>query len=126
MQPFVYDQPASRIVFGPGAVSKLPSEIQRLHRQRAIVLSTSGQRKLAIDAAEKLGELGAGVFAEAVMHVPKDTVRAACEAVAKLHADCCVAIGGGSTIGLAKAIALETGLPVVALPTTLEIGRAHV
>ena len=33
-------------------------------------------------------------------------------------ADCCVAIGGGSTTGLAKAIALVSTLPILAIPTT--------
>jgi maleylacetate reductase len=52
------------------------------------------------------------------MHVPIETARAARETARRLQADCCVAIGGGSTIGLGKAIALESGLPIVAVPTT--------
>jgi maleylacetate reductase len=52
------------------------------------------------------------------MHVPIETARAARAAAKRLNADCCVAIGGGSTTGLAKAIALESGLPIVAIPTT--------
>ena len=38
--------------------------------------------------------------------------------VARERVDGLVAVGGGSTIGLAKAIALRTGLPQVAIPTT--------
>src|SRR5947209_6710024 len=57
-------------------------------------------------------------LAEDVMHVPIETARAAREEAKRLEADCCVAIGGGSTIGLGKAIALESGLPIVAVPTT--------
>src|ERR1700689_1870045 len=52
------------------------------------------------------------------MHVPIESAREAREAAKQLNADCCVAIGGGSTIGLGKAIALESGLPIVAIPTT--------
>ena len=52
------------------------------------------------------------------MHVPVETAAAARNVAARLNADCAVAIGGGSTIGLAKAIALETGLPILAIPTT--------
>ena len=62
--------------------------------------------------------LSIGVFAEAVMHVPIEIARKAREVASSLNADCCVAIGGGSTIGLGKAIALESGLPIVAVPTT--------
>src|SRR5690606_33529878 len=59
-----------------------------------------------------------GIFAKAAMHVPIEVAREAREEARRLHADCYVAIGGGSTIGLGKAIALETSLPVVAIPTT--------
>jgi alcohol dehydrogenase class IV len=52
------------------------------------------------------------------MHVPLETAEAARETAKQLGADCCVAIGGGSTIGLGKAIALTSSLPIVAVPTT--------
>ena len=52
------------------------------------------------------------------MHVPLQTAEAARAAAKSLNADCCIAIGGGSTIGLAKAIALDCGLPILAVPTT--------
>jgi maleylacetate reductase len=52
------------------------------------------------------------------MHVPIETARAARAAAEELKADCAVAIGGGSTTGLAKAIALESALPIIAIPTT--------
>jgi maleylacetate reductase len=53
-----------------------------------------------------------------VMHVPIETAREAREVARKLGADCAVAIGGGSTTGLGKAIALDSGLPILAIPTT--------
>src|SRR3546814_6375220 len=52
------------------------------------------------------------------MHVPFETVVACRDVAPKSLADCTVAIGGGSTTGLAKALALEDGLPIVAVPTT--------
>src|SRR6185436_472351 len=66
----------------------------------------------------RLGDVAAGVYAEAVMHVPIETARAARDVARRLEADCCVAVGGGSTVGLGKAIALESALPIVAIPTT--------
>jgi alcohol dehydrogenase class IV len=60
----------------------------------------------------------AGVFDEVVMHTPVEAANRARELAKKLDADCCVAIGGGSTIGFGKAIALTSGLPVIAVPTT--------
>src|ERR1700760_416036 len=52
------------------------------------------------------------------MHVPVETARAARDFAASVGADCAIAIGGGSTTGLGKAIALETSLPIIAIPTT--------
>jgi maleylacetate reductase len=118
MRDFIYDHAASRVVFGTGALERLADEVKRLGAGRAIVLSTPEQRSSAADAARRLGDLAAGVFAEAVMHVPVETARRASETAARLNAGCCVAIGGGSTIGLGKAIALESGLPILAVPTT--------
>ena len=65
-----------------------------------------------------LGSKAAGVFDRAVMHVPVELAREAREVARSLDADCAVAIGGGSTIGLGKAIALDSGLPILAIPTT--------
>jgi alcohol dehydrogenase class IV len=92
--------------------------VKRLGAKRALVLATPEQRADAEEAARRLGDMAAGVYPEAVMHVPIETARAAREEAKRLNADCCVAIGGGSTIGLGKAIALESGLPIVAVPTT--------
>lgn len=118
MEPFVWQGTPSRVVFAWGALAQLPAEIERLGARRALILATPDQRALADQVARVLGARAAGVRAEAVMHVPIDVARAAREAAAALDADCCVAIGGGSTIGLGKAIALESSLPIVAVPTT--------
>lgn len=118
MRSFTYDQPASRVIFGGGSFDSLADEVTRLGARRALVLSTPEQVQVAEEAARRLGDISAGVFARAVMHVPIETAREAREIARRLDADCCVAVGGGSTIGLGKAIALEDGLPILAVPTT--------
>ena len=118
MRLFVYDQPATRVIFGNGLLDRLQEEVKRLGAHRVIVLSTPEQRSDAEQAARRLGDMAAGIYAEAVMHVPIETARAARDVAKQLDADCYVAIGGGSTIGLGKAIALETGMPIIAVPTT--------
>jgi len=118
VKSFVYDQPATRVIFGTGSLDRVAEEVKRLGAKRAIVLSTPEQRGEAEDVARRLGELSAGMYAEAVMHVPIETARAAREEAKRRDADCYVAVGGGSTVGLGKAIALESGLPIVAVPTT--------
>ena len=114
---FIYDAAPRRVVFRRGALADLPEEVARIGR-RALVLATAEQADLAERAAGALGERAAGIFAGAVMHVPAEVADEARRRAAALDADCCVAIGGGSTIGLAKAIALAHGLPTIAVPTT--------
>jgi alcohol dehydrogenase class IV len=109
---------AGRVVFGPGSLSQLGKEIEALGARRALVLSTPEQRDSAQKVADMLGARAAGVFDRAVMHVPIETAREAREVARQLDADCAVAIGGGSTTGLGKAIALDSGLPILCIPTT--------
>ena len=118
MKPFVFNGQPSRVVFGVGALAKLGEEIERLGAKRALVLSTPQQRGSAEEVSRRLGERSTGVYDQAVMHVPIETAEAARAAATRLNADCCVAVGGGSTIGLAKAIALTSELPILAVPTT--------
>ena len=82
------------------------------------MLSTPEQADAARRVAEMLGPRSAGIFPRAVMHVPIETAREARDEARRLGADCAVAIGGGSTTGLGKAIALDSGLPIIAIPTT--------
>ena len=118
MKPFVYQAAPARVIFGPGTLARLPEEAERLGARRVLVLSTPGQRALAERVAALLGARAAGLFSRAAMHVPVETAREAREVARTLDADCAVAIGGGSTTGLGKAIALETDLPIIAVPTT--------
>jgi maleylacetate reductase len=118
MLAFVCQILPSRVVFGAGCLERLPEEMERLGGRKALVLSTPEQRKSGIEMLERLGARGAGLFDRAVMHVPIGTAEAAREEARRLGADCCVAVGGGSTTGLAKAIALVSDLPILAVPTT--------
>lgn len=118
MQHFVYTAHSTRVVFGVDAWGALRNEVALLKARRVFVVSTPGQRALAERALAALGEQGAGMYDQAVMHVPVATVDAARHAASDVRTDCVLAIGGGSTIGLAKAMALECELPILAVPTT--------
>ncbi|MFJ3802591.1 maleylacetate reductase [Streptomyces sp. NPDC090088] len=115
---FVYEALPMRVVFGSGSLRQLPEEAERLGLRRLLVLSTPGQRALAEEAAALLGDACAGTFTEARMHVPVEVAEAARAAARAADADGCVAMGGGSTVGLGKAVALDTGLAVICVPTT--------
>ena len=118
MHDFVFHAHPQRVVFGAGSLQHLAREIDAMGANRALVLSTPEQRKQAELVGEMLGAKAAGIFDRAVMHVPIETAREAREVAKKLDADCAIAIGGGSTTGLGKAIALDSGLPIIAIPTT--------
>jgi maleylacetate reductase len=120
MQPaaFVYTTSPSRVVFGAGSLQHLEREIDLLGARRALVLCTPPQRAQAEQVLALLGSRAIGIYDQAVMHVPVETARAAAEDAKQRGADCAVAIGGGSTTGLGKAIALESGMPILAIPTT--------
>lgn len=118
MQNFTYNALPSHVVFGVGSIRSLTDEIVALGAKKALVLCTPEQKELANQVSEILGERSAGVFDRAVMHVPIETAREAREVARRLGADCAVAVGGGSTTGLGKAIALDSGLPILAIPTT--------
>ena len=118
MRDFIYNGQPSRVVFGAGSLAHLEREIDLLGAKCALVLSTPEQAGLAEGVAQRLGVRAAGIFSRAVMHVPIETAREARDAARRLGADCAVAIGGGSTTGLGKALALDSGLPILAIPTT--------
>jgi maleylacetate reductase len=118
MDTFTYLAQPARVLFGAGVLARLPDEVARLGARAALVLCTPEQRAGAERVAALLGERSAGVFDGATMHVPLEVARRARELARDLGADCAVAFGGGSTTGLGKAIALDSGLPIVAVPTT--------
>ncbi|SAK95354.1 iron-containing alcohol dehydrogenase [Caballeronia temeraria] len=115
---FVYQGACARVVFGAGSLDALAAELGRLGCSRALVLSTRGQQAEAEALASELGLLCAGVFADATMHTPLAVTQRALAYAHELHADCTVAFGGGSTIGLGKALAIRTGMKQIAIPTT--------
>jgi alcohol dehydrogenase class IV len=119
MRPFVCDLPAYRVTFGPGSLDRLPDEVRRVGGTRAVVISMPAEKHFADEASARLGTLSAGTYAGVVaQHVPVEMLRDAKAHAASVGADCYVVIGGGSTVGVGKGLALETGLPIVAVPTT--------
>ena len=118
IDPFTYTGLPARVIFGPGKRRELPAEVARLGAERALVISTPEQRGDAEMAAGLLGGRAAGIHDRAVMHTPMETVDEARRAAAEAGADCYVTVGGGTAIGLGKAIALESEKPVLAVPTT--------
>lgn len=117
-RPFIFPGLTTRVVFGHGTLAQVPDEVARLGHSRALVLSTPHQQAEAEALAKRLGPKAAGVFAGAAMHTPTDVTDQAIAAFHDAKADCVVALGGGSTTGLGKAIAVRTGADQIVVPTT--------
>jgi len=118
MMPFSYNALPSRVIFGFGTLNQLAEEVDFLGCRNALILSTPEQGGTAQDIAALVGGRARGLFPGAVMHTPVEVTNQALELVKKLQVDCIIAVGGGSTIGLGKAIALRTDLPQIVIPTT--------
>ena len=119
MQPFTYDALPGRVVFGAGtARARLAGEVSRLGTSRLLLITTPRAEPLARELATPLGGQLAGVFTGVREHVPAEAAGAARQQAAVTGADALLSIGGGSATGTAKAVALTTGLPVIAVPTT--------
>ena len=108
----------ARIVFGDGYLSRAAEMVRDLGCSRALVLSTPQQKQQAEELSKAIGDLSAGVYANATMHIPIEVTEDALKTLKSSRADCTIAIGGGSTTGLGKALAYRTDMPQIVIPTT--------
>ncbi len=117
-QAFIYHAAPIRVRFGAGSLRHVADEIAAIGGSRALVLSTPFQKDDADRLAARLGNMAAGVFAEAKMHTPVDVTARALAAYDRTGADCILSLGGGSTIGLGKAIAWRNDAAHLVIATT--------
>lgn len=123
MNSFEYNINPSRVVFGSKSINKLPDEIKRLESSSPIILTSKGySRKLHGELLAKVLEdasiTPAGILNMAVMHTPTSVTEQALHSMRSQDADCIISIGGGSVVGLGKALSIRTGLKHICLPTT--------
>ena len=115
---FTFENLPCRVVFGSGTLSTAAEELQRLGAKRALLLTTPQQEAQGRKLGSALGPLFAGIFSNATMHTPVEVTGLALAAMKDCDADCIVSLGGGSTTGLGKALALRTGVNQLCIPTT--------
>ncbi len=118
MNSFTFESQGSRVVFGAGSLAQLSVELDRLGAQRVMLVSSEGRSAMAEKATSLAGGRIVENFDQAVPHVPQHIAHSAREAAASSNADCIVALGGSSAIGVAKAVALELPIVILAIPTT--------
>jgi maleylacetate reductase len=108
-----------RVVHGVGvARAQLGAELDLLGVRRVLLVASSRERNVRIDLLEPVRDRIVGHVDGVRRHVPVASARDAGRRAREWEADCLLSIGGGSAVGTAKAVALETGLPIIALPTT--------
>lgn len=121
MDSFEYNVNPSRVIFGSGCITKLPTEIAKLNCSAPLLLLTPRQTtqidELKVILRNGLIEL-AGVFPNATMHTPTHVTEQAVRMLKTASADCVVSVGGGSVVGLGKAVSFRTGVPHLSISTT--------
>jgi maleylacetate reductase len=115
MKAFSYAALPTRVIFGRGKVSNVAAEASRLGMQRPLVVTTSHQVASGADIVRATGGVA---FAAAAMHTPTDVTETAMAMMKAHQCDGTIALGGGSSTGLGKAIALRTDCPQLVIPTS--------
>lgn len=115
MNPFVYMPLPTRVIFGRGRIAEAGDEARRLGMAKPLVIATAQQAESAESLARAIGGIA---YPHAVMHTPVDVTDKAVAFAREKGADGLVSLGGGSSTGLGKAIAVRTDLNQLAIPTS--------
>lgn len=117
LEAFQHETLGQRVLFGSGTAQEhLYQEVSRIGGARVMAIASRRDHGLAVRLTETFPSVHH--HNEVVPHVPVDVVDQATLAATQTNTDVIVSIGGGSATGLAKAVALSSGLPIVAVPTT--------
>jgi alcohol dehydrogenase class IV len=102
---FVHDTLPQRVRLAAGeAPAAVAEEVAALGATRAMVIASGREAELA--ATVTVGLPVVLTYDEVVMHVPVEVAERARAAATRTEADVIVTVGGGSTTGLGKAVAL--------------------
>jgi alcohol dehydrogenase class IV len=115
---FTYEALPGRVVSAPGAINQVADEVTRLGGTRVFLIVDQSATIYGDTIAAALGDRLAARWGEAIQHVPTELAERALAAAQAAQSDILVCVGGGSSTGLAKIIALDTQLPIIAVPTT--------
>lgn len=118
MDTFDYAPAGNRVKFGSGTLQQLPSLLKDINATAVLILSTPEQISSAETVKKIIGDAGVAIFSEATMHTPVHITEKALSVAKEQKVDGIISIGGGSTVGLGKAISIRTGLPHLCIPTT--------
>ncbi len=115
---FIHDVRSPRTLFAKGALSQLPAEVETLGKKKVLLISDENTNSVAGDIKKTLGSLVVDHVERVVMHVPDDFSAPILSKAKSQGIDLVVAVGGGSSTGLGKIIALENHVDLLVVPTT--------
>ena len=115
---FELDLHAQRVLFGAGRIEDVPDEVDALGMRQVMLVATRSAKGAADRISERLGSRVVARESEVVQHVPAANVASTTQIAVETGADGILTVGGGSATGLGKAVAVQTGLRLVAVPTT--------
>ncbi|KAK3312720.1 hypothetical protein B0H66DRAFT_524144 [Apodospora peruviana] len=121
MDTFEYISATPRVLFGSGTLEQLPSMLQTFKTKTVLILCTPQQVSTAETVQKIITDAGvaeSAIFSKAAMHTPTHITDRAVLFAQENKVDGIVSVGGGSTVGLGKAISIRTGLPHLCIPTT--------
>ena len=118
MEAFQHTFHPGRVLFGPGSIKKLSEEIKLLNAERVLFCCTPGRRKELETIIAPLDNFKVGVCDIAEQYVPAHVAKKGQKIAKETNADCVVSYGGGTSVGLAKAIALKLEIPIISAVTT--------
>ena len=118
VRSFVYTGNPARVVFGRGTIDQLGAEVDRVGGTRVLLVGDAGLAGPLDQAAGSLGARLVARFDGVAMHTPVEVTEQALAEAQDAGIDCVVSLGGGSSTGLGKALALRTGWPLIAVPST--------
>ncbi len=121
--------PIERVHFGPGSISRLAEELDRIKSRRPFVITgqTIADKTGLVDTVEKAsGRKLVGVFSGIKQHAPISGIKRAISEAQRARADALISLGGGSPIDSTKVVVKELSdnfakptLAHLAIPTTL-------
>jgi maleylacetate reductase len=117
---FNYVSYAQEVIFSPGALARLREAVDQHGWQRLMLCASHSMRAggWVRDIEASLGERLVAIFDRVQPHVQDLQVQEALALVQEKNADAIIGLGGGSPIGMAKAIGFKRNLPIAAIPTT--------
>ena len=118
MNPFTYHSDPIRVVFGAGTVGALAAEAYHHKMARLLVLCSKGRIDFARRVTESVADRCIAFSDASAPNMPRDAFERVLGDIERHKPDGFVVVGGGSPIGIAKAVASTTKLPYIAIVTT--------